>query len=162
MLKNAALGGMFAALAVLLSPLSIPIGPSRCLPFQHAINAVAGVMLGPAWACGSAFAASAIRFMLGTGTILAFPGSMFGAAAVGLAAKFLSERRRFWAGLAEPCATGTIGAFAAALIASPPGGLFPMFTTLSVAFLMSSVPGAALGCAILRLRGIKAIRILSL
>jgi energy coupling factor transporter S component ThiW len=145
------LAALFATLTVLLSPISFPVGPSRCFPFQHAVNAVAGVILGPFWACGAAFVTSLIRNTLGTGTLLAFPGSMFGALTVGFAAKLLPERRRFWAALTEPLATGTLGAWVAALIASTAGGREAMFVTLSVAFLISSAPGAIIGCFLLRL-----------
>lgn len=148
-LRKMTMAALFAALAVLLSPLSVPVGPSKCFPVQHAVNALAGVTLGPWWACGSAFVSSFVRNALGTGTLLAFPGSMFGALAVGFAAKFVSEKRRFWAALAEPFATGTLGAGAATLIAS---GAFNagLFGTLAVAFLVSSVPGSIIGCFALR------------
>ena len=56
---------------------------------------------------------------------------------------------RAWAALAEPCATGTLGAFTAALIVSP-GAVGGMFATLSAAFLISSVPGALLGLVLVR------------
>ena len=148
-LRKMTLAALFAALAVLLSPLSFPVGPSRCFPFQHAVNAAAGVLLGPFWACGAAFIASFVRNILGTGTVLAFPGSLFGALAVGLAAKALPEKYRLWAALAEPLATGTLGAGVASLIASPAGGRAAMFMTLSVAFLISSGPGAAIGGGVL-------------
>lgn len=145
------LAAFFSAAAVLLSPLSFPVGPSRCFPFQHTLNAVAGVLLGPWWAAGSAFVTSLIRYMTGMGTLLAFPGSLFGALAVGLAARTLlrPKRLRAWAALAEPCATGTLGALTATLILSPES-IWGMFATLSVAFLISSVPGALLGLLLLK------------
>jgi energy coupling factor transporter S component ThiW len=148
-LRKMTLAALLAAFAVLLSPLSFPVGPSRCFPFQHAANVMAGVLLGPLWACGAAFTASFVRNILATGTVLAFPGSLFGALAVGFAAKLLPERYRLWAALAEPLATGTLGAWVASLIASPPGGRTAMFVTLSVAFFVSSGPGAAIGGGVL-------------
>ena len=141
---------MLAALAVVLSPLSFPVGPSKCFPAQHAVNAVAGVLLGPWWAVGAAFVASSIRYMMGTGTILAYPGSLFGALAVGLVARGLPKRLREWAALAEPCATGTVGALAASAIASPGAGMWGLFGVLSPAFLISSVPGCLLGFVALK------------
>ncbi|MDR3281226.1 MAG: energy coupling factor transporter S component ThiW [Synergistaceae bacterium] len=135
---------MFAAIAVLLSGFSFPIGPSRCFPFQHAVNVIAGVLLGPWWALGGAFISSMARNMLGTGTILAFPGSMCGALAVGFAANTLSANHRAFAAAAEPLATGLLGAWIASLIATNSGS-GPMFTLLSIAFLASSVPGALIG-----------------
>lgn len=150
-LRAMLLAALLAAAAVLLAPFSFPVGPSRCFPFQHTINAVAGVLLGPWWAVGSAFVASLVRYTTGMGTILAFPGSLFGALAVGLAARTVlrGQRVRAWAALAEPCATGTLGAFVAALIVSP-GAAGGMFVTLSAAFLTSSVPGALLGLVVLK------------
>lgn len=151
-LRSMLLAALLAAAAVLLSPLSFPVGPSRCFPFQHTINAVSGVLLGPWWAMGSAFVASFVRYTTGMGTILAFPGSLFGALSVGLAARTLLRGKRFraWSAWFEPCATGTLGAFAAALIVSSGAGVWGMFATLSVAFLVSSVPGAGLGFLILK------------
>ena len=158
-LRSMLLAALLAAAAVLLAPFSFPVGPSRCFPFQHTLNAVAGVLLGPWWAVGSAFVASFVRYATGMGTILAFPGSLFGALAVGLAARTVLRGQGVgaWAALAEPCATGTLGAFTAALIVSP-GAVGGMFVTLSAAFLTSSVPGALLGLVVLkglekRLRG---------
>jgi len=155
-LRKTAYAAMFAAVAVLLSGFSFPIGPSKCFPFQHAVNVIAGVLLGPGWALGAAFISSLARNMLGTGTLLAFPGSMFGALAVGFAANVLSAKRRMFAAAAEPLATGLLGAWVASLIviATNPGS-GPMFTLLSVAFLASSVPGALIGC--LALYSLKAL-----
>ena len=150
-LQKMTLAALFAALAVLLSPLSFPVGPSRCFPFQHAINAIAGVLLGPWWGCGAAFVASLVRNIMGTGTLLAFPGSMFGPLAVGFVAGLLPERMRFWAAFAEPLATSTVGAWVAGLIASTAGGRGAMFSLLAVAFFLSSGPGALIGCVALRL-----------
>lgn len=150
-LQKMTLAALFAALAVLLSPFSFPVGPSRCFPFQHAVNAVAGVALGPWWACGAAFVASLVRNGMGTGTLLAFPGSMFGALAVGFVAGLLPKNLRSWAAFAEPIATSTIGAWTASLIVSTAGGRAAMFSMLAAAFFLSSGPGALIGCVVLRL-----------
>ena len=79
MFRKTVLAGMFAAAGVVLSVISIPMGPTKCFPFQHAINVMAGITLGPLWALGAAFITSLIRNMMGTGSLFAFPGSMFGA-----------------------------------------------------------------------------------
>ena len=150
-LQKMTLAAVFAGLAVLLSPISFPVGPSRCFPFQHTVNALSGVVLGPFWACGAAFVSSLIRNIMGTGTILAFPGSLFGALAVGFIAGLLPGRFRFLAAFSEPAATATIGAWVAALIASSPEGRMAMFGTLSIAFFLSSAPGSLIGCVLLRL-----------
>ena len=130
-----------AAIAVALSGFSFPVGPSRCYPIQHAMNAVAGVLLGPWYACAAALIAATVRNLMGTGTLLAYPGSIFGALAVGFAARFLFERNRAFAAFAEPLATATIGAWAASYIAGNPA-LYPM---LAWAFLTSAAPGAVIG-----------------
>jgi energy coupling factor transporter S component ThiW len=149
-LQKLTLAALFAALAVLLSPVSFPAGLARCFPFQHTINVVAGVLLGPFWACGAALVASFARNIFGVGTIFAFPGSFFGALAVGFAASILPQKYRFLAALTEPLATGTLGAWVASFIASVPEGRSTVFVTLSATFLLSSVPGAILGCYLLR------------
>ena len=77
--KKLALAGMMTALGVCLSACYIPVGASKCFPIQHLLNVLSGVFLGPGYALGFAFSTSLIRNLLGTGSLLAFPGSMAGA-----------------------------------------------------------------------------------
>ena len=70
--RKAVLAGVLAAAGVALSVVSIPMGPTKCFPFQHTINVVAGIVLGPWWAVGAAFTTSVIRNLLGTGSLFAF------------------------------------------------------------------------------------------
>ena len=102
-LRRLALAGLFTALGVLLSGLAVPVGPTRCFPAQHALNALGGVLLGPWWAAGAAAVTSLLRVALGTGTLFAFPGSLPGALAVGFAAALLPDRLKPLGALAEPC-----------------------------------------------------------
>lgn len=74
-LKKIILTGLFAAMAVILSGIHFPVGPTKCFPFQHTINAVCGVLLGPWYASFAAIIAGVIRNMWGTGTI---PGCILG------------------------------------------------------------------------------------
>lgn len=141
------LAALFAGLGVLLSSFAIPVGASRVFPFQHAINAVAGVLLGPWWAAGSALVTATLRFSLGTGSLFAFPGSPFGALAVGLAYRFL---RRDEAALLEPVGTVFIGATLGAVLISPFLGAAGGLIALMVAFALSSIPGAAIGYGVLK------------
>lgn len=141
-LRRLTLAGLLAAAAVLLSGVSVPVGPTKCFPFQHAVNAIAGVLLGPWWAAGCALVTSTVRNMLGTGTLFAFPGSIPGALAVGFAFRFF---RRDWAALAEPFGTGIIGAALSAAIVAPAMGKAIGIGVLMPAFLASSVPGSLLG-----------------
>ena len=78
-IKKLAVSAMLTAVAVSLSGFSIPIGASKCFPVQHLANVLAGVFLGPWYGVGMAFCTSFIRNLMGTGSLLAFPGSMVGA-----------------------------------------------------------------------------------
>lgn len=77
--KKLAVSAMLTAVAVSLSTFSIPIGASKCFPIQHLCNVMAGVFLGPLYGVAMAFCTSVIRNLMGTGSLLAFPGSMVGA-----------------------------------------------------------------------------------
>ena len=101
-IKKTALAGMLVALTVALSGFSIPIGASKCFPIQHLVNVLAGV-----FGVSMAFCVSLIRNILGTGSLLAFPGSMVGAF---LGAYLFQKTGRFLlAYLGEVVGTGIIG-----------------------------------------------------
>ena len=72
---SVALAGILTAVGVLGGTLSIPVGSTRCCPTQSVVNVIAGVFLGPWYGLGMAFCVSLIRNILGTGTIMAFPGA---------------------------------------------------------------------------------------
>lgn len=82
--KKLALAGMLCALAVVGSVFSFPIFGSKCAPVQHMVNILCAVLLGPYYGIGVAFVASLLRNMLGLGSLMAFPGSMFGALLCGI------------------------------------------------------------------------------
>ncbi|QIN81607.1 energy coupling factor transporter S component ThiW [Rubrobacter tropicus] len=145
--RRLVLAALFAGLGVLLSSFAVPVGASRVFPFQHAINAVAGVLLGPWWAAGSALVTATLRFSLGTGSIFAFPGSPFGALAVGLAYRY---SRRDEAALFEPVGTVFVGATVGAVLISPFLGAAGGLVVLMVSFALSSIPGAAIGYGVLK------------
>ena len=156
--RKLTLAGLFAALAVLLSLFAVPVGGARVLPFQHAINAVAGVTLGPWWAAGSALVASGLRISFGLGTPFALVGSPFGAIAVGLVYRFW---RRDEAALFEPVGTVLVGAPLGAIMISPFLDLGAAGGTLAlmISFALSSIPGAIVGYLLLKaLRKAGAIR----
>ena len=141
--RKLALAAILAALGVFLSSFAVPVIGAKVFPFQHALNAVAGVLLGPWWAAGSALITATIRVSVGTGSLFAFPGSPFGALAVGFAYRLL---RRDEAALFEPAGTVFIGATLGAILISPfigeaAGGL----AALMIAFALSSIPGAIIG-----------------
>ena len=83
-IKKLAVAALFCAVAVVGSLFSFPIFGSKCSPVQHMVNILCAVLLGPGYGVGAAFAASLIRNLLGLGSLMAFPGSMFGALLCGL------------------------------------------------------------------------------
>lgn len=145
--RKLALAGIMAAVAVVCSPFSIPIGASRCFPIQHLVNVVGGVVLGPWYACGAAFVTSLIRNLLGTGTLLAFPGSMCGALLCG--AVYRMTKKMPLACLGELFGTGIIGALlaypVATLILAKEAALFAYV----IPFLVSSLGGTVIAAALL-------------
>lgn len=106
-MKKLVLGGMLAALAVSLSGFSIPIGASKCFPIQHMVNVIAGIFMGPWYAVGMAFCTSLIRNLMGTGSLMAFPGSMAGAALCAIL--YQRTKKRLFAYMGEVFGTGIIG-----------------------------------------------------
>ena len=110
-----------AALLIAIGTLSahliyIPAGVSKCFPVQHAINVLGAVLLGPDYAVAIAFVISCLRNMFGTGSLLAFPGSMIGALLAGLAYKQWRNLPAAMTG--EIIGTGILGGLTAWLIAS--------------------------------------------
>jgi energy coupling factor transporter S component ThiW len=147
-LRRLVLAAVFAALATLLGSLSVPVGPAKVAPFQHTINAIAGIWVGPWYAAGAALVTAALRNSLGWGTLFAFPGSPFGALVVGYAYRLL---RRDEAALFEPLGTGPIGATIAAWVFAPQVGSHHTLWWFQIAFLSSSIPGAVLGYVVVRM-----------
>ncbi|MCB1777419.1 MAG: energy coupling factor transporter S component ThiW [Candidatus Competibacteraceae bacterium] len=135
---------VLAALAVALSPISIPIGIAKISPSQHFINVIAGALVGPWWGLAVALVTSLIRNAIGLGTPLAFPGSVFGVVLAGLAYRY--TRNAYFAALGEIVGTGLIGATIGALLVAPYlMGRELALTVLILPFLLSSAAGAALG-----------------
>ena len=83
--KKLAIAGVYIAVAVVGSLFSFPVLGSKCAPVQHMVNILCAVTLGPYYGVAAAFAASLIRNLLGLGSLMAFPGSMFGALLCGIA-----------------------------------------------------------------------------
>lgn len=147
-IKKIAFASILIALGVACSAFSIPIGASRCLPTQHAVNVLAGVFLGPAYACGMAFLTSLIRFLMGTGSLLAFPGSMIGALLAGLAFQY---GKRIWtAVLGEVFGTGILGALAACPVAVFLLGKESALFAYMIPFLISTAGGAVISACLLK------------
>lgn len=89
--RKLALAGILVAVGIICSPLSIPVGASRCAPVQHFINILGGVFLGPWYSLAMAFVTSLLRNLMGSGTLLAFPGSMCGALLCGMLYRYTNR-----------------------------------------------------------------------
>lgn len=135
---------LFAAIGAFGSTLLwFPAGVAKAYPVQHAVNVIAGVLLGPIPAVIAAFITALVRNLMGTGSLLAFPGGMIGAF---LAGYLYKKMKRTWGAAAgEIIGTGII----APLVAVPYAKLL-MGTTVGAfffipPFIVSSVSGAVIG-----------------
>lgn len=141
--------GLLVALGIVAAPFSIPVGVAKVYPVQHAINVLAGAMLGPGPAVIAALLTSTLRNLMGTGTPLAFPGSVFGALLAGLAFRYF--KKDYFAAAGEVVGTGLIGALVAFPLAKWILGFTGMAYFFIVPFALSSLSGAIIGLIMLRL-----------
>lgn len=134
---------------------AIPIFGAKVLPAQHAINVVAGAMLGPVYGGVVGLLIALIRLGTGMGTLLAIPGTLFGVVLAGLL--YQRTRSRIAAMVGEVVGTGLIGALVAYPLAvlvmgnerAAAGGIgffIPLFG-------LSSLAGALIGGQVLVLLG---------
>ncbi|MBO5986027.1 MAG: energy coupling factor transporter S component ThiW [Lachnospiraceae bacterium] len=148
--KKLCIAGILCAVAVVGSLFSVPVFGSKCAPIQHLVNILCAVLLGPAYGVGAAFVASLLRNLLGLGSLLAFPGSMFGALLCGLTYKYT---KNLWLTLCgEVFGTAVLGG----LCAYPVAILFMGKSTADLAFyayvvpfLISTAGGAILAAVLL-------------
>ena len=137
---------MFACLAFVLS--TFVYFPSMA-PFQHFVNLMAAVFLGPWYACLSAFLCGIMRMLSGR-TIQAVVGAVFGPVLGGLL--YQKTKNVYLAFLGEVVGTGFVGAMVAyplmkqfyGLDAQSPFYYIPFYTP-------SAVVGAAMGVAVVLL-----------
>ena len=140
--------GLLVALGTVAAPFSLPLGVARVYPVQHALNVLSGVLLGPGPAVIVALLISTLRNLMGTGTLLAYPGSIFGALLAGLASRYLKSD--LFAALGEVLGTGFLGALAAFPIAKWLLGFAGVAYIFIPSFAVSSLLGAIIGVLILR------------
>lgn len=142
-----------AALLVAIGTLSahliyIPAGVSKCFPVQHAINVMSAVLLGPDYALAIGFLIATLRNLMGTGSILAFPGSMIGALLAGLAYQRLHSLPAAMAG--EVFGTGIIGGFVAWIMATLLLGSSTAAWFFIPPFLVSTIGGSIIAGLLLK------------
>lgn len=134
---------------VLAGMIRIPVGVATATPVQHAVNVLAAVWFGPGGAVTVAFVISLLRNLMGLGTLLAFPGSLIGAALAGLA--YRAFRRPAAAMAGEVLGTGLLGGLAAFPVARwLLGQEAAAWFFYVVPFAVSSLLGALAGGLLLR------------
>lgn len=145
-IRKMVLTAMFACLSFVLC--TFVYFPAMA-PFQHFVNVLAAVFLGPWYGLAAAFLTGVMRMMSGR-TIQAIVGAVFGAFLSGL---FYRKTQRLWAAVAgEVIGTGFISAMVAyplmklwyGLDAQSPFYYIPFYTPSSMmgAFLAVLVLGA--------------------
>lgn len=144
--KKTVISGMLVALTVALSGFSIPIGASRCFPVQHLCNVVAAVFLGPFYGVAMAFCTSVIRNITGTGSLLAFPGSMIGAFLSGWC--YRHSKKLLPACLGEVAGTGIIGGILCYPVATLMMGKEAAIFAYVLPFLMSTTCGTLIAAVL--------------
>ncbi|MDK2808410.1 MAG: hypothetical protein PWP24_1145 [Clostridiales bacterium] len=141
--KKLCMAGILCAVAVVGSMFSFPVLGSKCAPIQHMVNILCAVLLGPFYGILVAFTASLLRNLLGLGSLMAFPGSMFGALLCGVV--YWKSKNLFAALLAEVFGTGILGglfAYPVAVLLMGANAGEVAFYTYILPFLISTMGGA--------------------
>lgn len=140
---------LFIAIGVLSAHLIyIPVGIAKCFPVQHAINVLLAVFLGTKYSVSAAFVTSALRNILGTGSLLAFPGSMVGALLAGLLYRRTGNILGAVAG--EIAGTGLLGSVLAVPVANYIMGSSAGAFFFIIPFLVSTAGGSLLAYMLCR------------
>lgn len=148
-----ALSGIFIAISTILGTFSIPVLGAKISPIQHFINVLSAVTLGPFYAVGCAFTSSLLRNILGTGSLLAFPGSMIGALCAGLLYKKYKNIEVALGG--EIIGTGILGAIAAYPVSALLLGRQTAVLVYIMPFTLSSFAGGILAYFLLKVQSIR-------
>lgn len=141
---------MFCAVAVVGSVFSFPVFGSKCAPVQHMVNILCAVLLGPYYGVGVAFVASLLRNLLGLGSLMAFPGSMFGALLCGIV--FHKTHKLLPTLVGEVFGTSILGglcAYPVAILLMGKNAGDIAFYAYIVPFLVSTAGGAIIAGALL-------------
>lgn len=147
--KKLTLCAMLVAIGVLAGNIIyIPVGASKCFPIQHTINVLSAVLLGPGYGVLNAFCISLLRNFTGTGSLLAFPGSMIGAFVAGIV--FKMTKSKLGAAFGEVFGTGIVGGLVALPIATLIMGKESGAFVYVISFLTSSVGGSVIGYLLLK------------
>ena len=149
-IKKLSIAGVFCAVAVVGSLFSFPVFGSKCAPVQHMVNILCAVLLGPWYGVGVAFGASLLRNLLGLGSLMAFPGSMFGALLCGLVYSKTGNLLGTLAG--EVFGTAILGglcAYPVAILFMGQSAAGLAFYAYIIPFLISTAGGAVISAVLL-------------
>lgn len=139
--KKITLSSLLIAIGVIAGNIIfIPVGAAKCFPVQHTINVISAVILGPGYSVAIAFCISLLRNFLGTGSLLAFPGSMIGALLAGTLYK--KTDKTALAIIGEVFGTGILGGFLAFPIAYFVMGKKVAAAFFVAPFLISTIGGS--------------------
>jgi len=155
--QKIALSGVLIGISVIFGTFSIPIGVAKISPIQHFVNVVGAITLGPIYAILNAFVTSLIRNIMGTGSLLAFPGSMIGALIAGILYK--KFRKPIIAVVGEVIGTGILGALLAYPIAAILLGKEVALFAYIIPFTMSCSVGALIAYFFIKIPIIRKILI---
>ena len=147
-IKKLTLAGLLIASAVSLSGFFIPVGAAKCFPVQHMVNVLSGIALGPFYALGVAFSTSMIRIFIGTGSMLAFPGSMIGAFLCGVLYHKTGKLSHGFLG--EVMGTGIIGALVSYPVAVFLMGREVALFAFVVPFGISTITGSVISVSVIK------------
>ena len=148
--KKLAVAGVFCAVAVVGSMFSFPVFGSKCAPVQHMVNILCAVLLGPGYGLGAAFGAALIRNLLGLGSLMAFPGSMFGALVCGVV--YAKTRNIPGTLIGEVFGTAILGglcAYPIAILFMGQSAAALAFYAYIIPFLISTVAGAMISAVLI-------------
>jgi energy coupling factor transporter S component ThiW len=148
--KKLAIASVFCAVAVVGSMVSFPVFGSKCSPVQHMVNILCAIMLGPGYGLGAAFAAALIRNLLGLGSLMAFPGSMFGALVCGVV--YAKTKSILGTLLGEVFGTAILGglcAYPVAILFMGQSAAGLAFYAYIIPFLISTAAGAIISAVLI-------------
>lgn len=145
--KKLTIAAFFVAIGVVFSFVNIPIGLAKCYPIQHMVNLLGAVFLGPIYSVLVAFCISLIRNISGTGSLMAFPGSMVGAFLAGML--FYKTYKISLAFIGEVVGTGIIGALIAYPVARFLLGKEMAIFGMVIPFSVSTIGGSIIALVII-------------
>lgn len=150
--QKIAFAGVLCAVGVVGSVFSVPVFGSKCAPVQHMVNIICAIALGPRYGVGVAFVTSLIRNLVGLGSILAFPGSMFGALLCGIVyQKTKKTGLTYGAEVFGTAVLGGLSAYPLALLFMGEAVGDIAFYAFVVPFFISTVGGALLSAMMIEL-----------